>query len=375
MAQDVSYRTYYHHLFLLVLFLASSGASFQGFYSKWHFREFGTTEFLPRVSFTAMVDGTADRPYVYRQLLPFLANWIDAHVSEQNKDRMFSIQGPFGKPILTYFFDSPMAVNRAYFLRYTIIYLLVAISAFISVWSMYLVARSTGQPPGIACFAAVTMMLLMPFLLTGGGYFYDYPELAFLFIAFWMSFHFDWWWMIPVVALAAWNKESFLLFLPTLYPVLRLRATRKRALIGIAVLSLICATVYLCIRATFRHNPGGSVEFHLVEQIESIITPSRWFEYEVTYGLLAFRGINLISAGFVFGTFWFGWKKLPDFARQHTKLAAMINVPFFLLFGYPGEIRTLSLIYVGFLMLIAVNLSDLTDEQNRDSRTEMNPTL
>jgi len=370
MSHDGSYRVYFRCLFLFVLFVASSGASFHGFYSKWHFLEPGTAWYLPKDTFTAMVDGTADRPYVYRRLLPAVANWMDGHVSERAKDVLFAIKGPFGKPILTFFFDSPLALNRTYFLRYTIIYVMVSISAFISVWAMYLALRVVGQSSVTSALAAVTMILLMPYFLTGGGYFYDYPELAFLALAFLMSFRFAWWWMLPLVVLATWNKESFLLFIPTLYPILRVRSSRLSALIGTTVLCLTCVAVYLVIRVHFRGNPGSPMEFHLLKQIESMFSLSNWFEYDVTYGLLAIRGINLVSAGFVIGACRYGWGKLPDAVKRHARLAAAINIPFYLLFGYPQEIRTLSLLYPTLLVLIAVNLTDWIGEQSGEAKGE-----
>jgi hypothetical protein len=81
---------------------------------------------------------------------------------------------------------------------------------------MYLVCKSVGYAPATAALSAIVMILLMPYFLSVGGYLYDYPELAFLALAVWMALNFDWWWMIPVVALATWNKESFLAFIPAL---------------------------------------------------------------------------------------------------------------------------------------------------------------
>jgi hypothetical protein len=41
--------------------------------------------------------------------------------------------------------------------------------------------------------------------------------------------------------------------------------------------------------------------------------------------------------------------------RRHGKFAAAINLPLYFLFGNPGELRALSMLYVTFLLLIAVN--------------------
>src|SRR5450631_3104349 len=66
----------FHAMCLFVLFVVASAASFSGFYQKWHFREAGTRGWDAGAEFGKMIDGTARRPYIYRQLLPSAANWL-----------------------------------------------------------------------------------------------------------------------------------------------------------------------------------------------------------------------------------------------------------------------------------------------------------
>jgi hypothetical protein len=56
-------------------------------------------------------------------------------------------------------------------------------------------------------------------------------------------------------------------------------------------------------------------------------------------------------------TFWRGWRYLPATVQRHALVAAVINIPLYLLFCWPGEIRNLSLLYIVFLLLLAVNLN------------------
>ena len=104
------------------------------------------------------------------------------------------------------------------------------------------------------------MILLFPYFLTRGGFFYDFPELAFLVIAVWMALKFNWWWMLPLVALAAWNKESFLLFVPSLYPLIRLKSSRMRALAATAALGFtVLAQGLLPASISIREQPRWSL--------------------------------------------------------------------------------------------------------------------
>jgi hypothetical protein len=182
----------YQSVFFFVLFFAAAAASFNGFYMKWHLREAGTTQYIPRVSFEAMIDGTADRPFVYRQMLPMVANWIDARISIETKDAIFSARNSKGVSVLNFIFDSPVTGDAVHVVRYTIVYFEVALFAWIAVCAMYFAATAAGQPPVSAALGSVAVILFMPYFFTVGGYFYDYPELAFFALAVGMSIRFDW---------------------------------------------------------------------------------------------------------------------------------------------------------------------------------------
>ncbi len=315
-----------------------------------------------------MVDGTAARPFVYRQLVPALASWIaagvDASLSDSTRDWLY--KGNHGKPVGERFLDSPIASNPRYLLRYCAMYGIVFGFALFSVYLIYLLSNEMGHPPAASALTAIGMILIMPILITGGGYYYDYPELAFMVLAAWMTLKCDWRWMVPVVALATWNKESFLLFVPALYPLLRQRASRKGAILGMSVLGLVCAGVYLPLRIRFEHNPGGSIEFHAVDQLRFFFHLGALFtSLEKTYGLLAPRAIYIAALALMAWTALRGWRRLPERFRQHALIALAINVPLYLLFCQPGELRDLSMLYVTLIALLAANLTQWFDLQSR----------
>lgn len=352
----------YYGFCLFLLFFVTAAASFSGFYQKWHFRELESNGLgLTKCEFSLdhMVDGTAPRPFVYRQLLPMLANWVDSQVPRQVTDRLFEVKARrSGIPLREFIFNSPLVRDRTYFLRYIIIYFLVFLSALISAYAMYLLLRSMDYSPAVAAFCAVILLLIMPFVLSVGGYLYDFPELAFLALAVWMAFNFDWWWMIPLVALATLNKESFLFFIPTLYPFLRRRGSRFNALTGTAVLGSTCAVVYGVLRADFQHNPGETAQIHMGEQIQFILHPSQWFlPVEPTYGLPLIRSCNPLLIALILWTVWRGWRCLPKVIQQHIQIATIINFSLYFVLCAPGELRDFSFLYVSFLLLLATNLT------------------
>ena len=345
-----------------LLFFIAAAASFQGFYTKWHFREPGVlygagTSNERRFGLPEILDGTASRPFVYRQLVPSLANSLDRLIPREIKTHLYqsaSNESRFSDILLA----SPVARNPAYFFRYSIVYVVTFLFAWLSVFAMYLVCRAVDFPPAVRVFAPVVMILLFPYFMSNGGYFYDYPELAFLALAVWMALKFDWWWMLPLVAIATWNKESFLLVIPTLYPILRKRNSRRSARIGTALLALTSAAVGLALNLHYRHNPGGTVVSKWRAQITFLVHPMQFlFSWERTYGIPVFKTFTLLPVALIVWTVYRGWPRLPVEIRRHARIASVIIFPLFVLFCGPGEIRDLSMLYVVFLLVLAANLT------------------
>ena len=371
----------YYRVCCFALFFLAAAASFNGFYDKWNLRDTLNGSTQGTYLFEAMVDGTAARPFVYRQLLPMLANWIDARIPEQTKDLLFAQSGFHGvpsferdrAPLLYHLFFSQIAQSnsvvvrdRKYFMRYAIVYVLTFLFAWISVYAMYLAGRSAGYSPAVAALAAVAMILLMPYFMRVGGYFYDYPELAFFALVVWMAYRFNWWWIVPVAALATWNKESFLLFIPTLYPILRRKSSPLSALAGTGVLGICCAVVYFLLRVRYQHNPGETVQLHFIDHFRYLLSwpGSRYPFEETTYGLtVMIVAFDLLSLVLIVWTVWRGWPKLPQAIQRHGQIAAVINFPLYLFFCVPGEIRDLSMLFVTFFLLLAANLTRWIDEE------------
>lgn len=347
----------YREVCCCVLFFVAASASFNGYYDKWHFREPGVYGganpihgAMTKYSLADMLEGSAARPFVYRQLTPAIANWIDSAASKRTKDALWGL-------LARYQPASPMAVDPRYSFRYTVVYIVTFLFAWLAVAAMYLVCRALEMPPAARIFAPVIMILMIPYFLSVGGYFYDYPELAFLALAVWMGLKFDWWWMLPLVALATWNKESFLLVIPTLYPILRKRHSRISALVGTALLAVTCAAVYLAIRSHFSQNVGGAVLMQWPAQMEFLSQPRFLIWTEQTYGITNFRAFSLVPLALIAWTVWRGWRLLPLEIRRHGQIAAAINIPLYFLFCFPGEMRDFSMLYVIFMLLLAVNFT------------------
>ncbi|HLZ35066.1 MAG TPA: hypothetical protein VKP13_13710, partial [Nitrospira sp.] len=194
------------------------------------------------------------------------------------------------------------------------------------------------------------------------------PELAFLALAVWIILKFDWWWAIPVAALGAWNKESFLLIVPTLYPLIRRRTSRTAAFLGVVVLCSVCIAVYVPIWLRFSHNPGSTVAMRWLDQLRFFLHPrALLFSTQEAYGVRVLWASSVVPMALLIWTVWRGWRQLPPVIQRHGQIAAAINIPLYFLFCTPGELRDLSMLYLVFLLVLAVNLNELLGASNEAS--------
>lgn len=352
----------YRWFLLCCAYVVVAAAVMNGFYTKWRLNDGH-----PALGLAHMVEGTAHRPYVYRQFLPALANGIQAllppatvaRLSERLSDprRVSSRSG------LAMRYSASEALLPAVTLRYHLIYYLTFIALLASLFVMRRVAIQAGAGPVAATAAPALLALMVPFFLTEGGYFYDFVELLCIMSAVLLALGASRKTPVRLLALVAlgavatWNKEAFFFFTPALYPLLRRNLPRLQAAGAVAVLLLVCGCVYLALRMRYAGNPGTTVDFQLWDNLRYYADPGNWLRTESTYGVLLPRGFSMISVLAFAGIAVNGWPRLPQALRRHAQLALAINVPLFLLFCSPGEMRNLSMLYPSLLCLLALALA------------------
>lgn len=332
----------------LIVLLLAAAASFNGYYDKWGFREAPGGE---RFTAERMLGNTAERPFVYRQMNGWLTNRIADATPAAVKSTAQGLAVENGRSKLGP--DRVASASADWFWRYTILYGLTFAQWLAAVVVLYrLCRRFAGPPAGLA--ATVTFALLFPVLLTEGGNYYDFPELLFFAAATTCAVR---GWLVPLAVIAlvgTTNKETMVFFLPALVPFVAARLGPARALAACGALSVAAAGVYLLIRASFAGNPGGAFELHLFNNIGFYLNPLKLFGMEETYGVPLFRGYGLVILLFMGLVVRSGWREAPPALRQHLMLAALINAPLFFALAYQGEMRNLSLTFVGWTLLLAL---------------------
>ncbi|MYN09283.1 hypothetical protein [Pseudoduganella aquatica] len=319
-----------------------AAASFSGYIGKW-----GMRDNTARFSLEAMLDASADRPFVYRQLLPMLANGAARLVPERIQARVAEKLNP-----AKVYTKTSAAANPALGFRYVVVYYLSFLSLLGSVLLLHCIALDAGVGRLAALIAPAVLSLGFPYLQTIGGYFYDTAELLFFSLAYLLVSRRRIAWFFAILAPATLNKESFFFYIITLLPLLLAAYPRRKALAIAAAALLVSGLVNAAVKLHYAGAGGAPVELHLGDNLAAYLSLRTYSQMELTYGIMGPRQAFVPTLLLIATVFARGWRASPREVRQHMLLAAAVNLPLFVLFAAVAELRNLSLMFVGFAIVI-----------------------
>jgi hypothetical protein len=350
--------------FVVIIYFLSAAAAFDGYYTRYGFREN-----LPNFSLPSMVDGTANRPFVYRRLLPIIANAVDQSLPAKLKQELVAELIRPSNDLPSQHTRSGLrhgdADNPRYALRYHLIYFLDFLSLFAALFFARAVCIRAGASVFAATCAPCLFALGLPLLLSKGGYLYDLPEVLCLFAALFLAQRrSSWiaWLLIPASILGALNKETFIVFVVALIPFIVGRRSRIRDYLIVAGSLTGSVGTYLVIRRLYASNPGVTVEMHLLNNLAYYSNPLNLVTFDKTYGLLMLSGYSVLTIAVIGLLLSLSWRRQSGAVRRHAVLAAAMNFPLLLLFSAPGEIRNLSMLYPTLAFLIAGSIDRLVPQ-------------
>lgn len=229
-------NTYFYALCTYVVLLLATAAAFNGYFDKSRLVDWQSSpaDIYGATTIASLLDGSGGRPYVYRQLLPTMANGLAAAVPAGVQDKFYDARNGMGIPIRELFFDSPVAQLRPYFLRYWFVWGMEVAFCFATTFAAYKLAMAVGLSRAAATVSGIVFILLVPFIMEPHGSIYDLPEMTFLIASMIFAIQGRWAWLIVLAAIATFNKESYLFFIPTLYPLLQMRLTQTKVWAALA---------------------------------------------------------------------------------------------------------------------------------------------
>jgi hypothetical protein len=194
---------------------------------------------------------------------------------------------------------------------------------------------------------------LLPLSFLHGNFYYDFVELFFLSLLLLTAikgYYAGWLLLLPLAVL---NKESNILA-PFLYAAIVLGNSSKWiSRIFIAIGFAMSVGVYFFIKQKYSLNPGGTVIWQLGKNIDFWLTPKHYFLWHDFYApMIPFpRGFNIILLVVLASLLFRQWGEKPLFAKRLFILAALINIPLFLLFCQQDEMRNLSFLFLPIYLL------------------------
>ena len=331
---------------IAMIYAMVAAASFHGYYTKWRMSDLVSSQ-----SLVNMLDGTAARPFVYRQLLPQAATIIEQALPQGARlaieQRLNSAQGALRPPI------GAEATKQGYAVRYRIVYYATFLSLFLALFALRSVCLTLGLSQPAATAAPAVFALTIPILQTRGGYFYDLPELLAFALAARLALggHIVALLLLAVPATA--NKEAFFFYCLALPPLLMVRLSVRNAVAAALATAFVSGLTYLAIRLAYAENDGQNAILQLFDNVIFYANPLNLFLLDQTYGLPLFKGYGIVVFGWFAILMAYGWRVVPTSIHRHLQLAAIINVPLLLLFCAEGEVRNLSMLYVAIVALMA----------------------
>jgi len=356
--------------FALLLYMAVSASVLNTFMQTVSFRE-GSTEF----GFSKMLEGSADRPYVFRRLVPIIANYTASLVSPEKQpafverylDRYHLKQLYFEKGKFRQH-QTIEAWSPEYSIKYHTAYFILFLSLIGTLYCLRaLIPFASSNENPLTPFVPVIFILLLPLSFMLGNYYYDFVELFFLSLLLLTAIKGYYAWWLLFLPLAVLNKESNIL-VPFLYAAIMIGNSSKwRSRLFIGVSFTVSVGVYLFIKQKYSQNPGGTVMWKLGENIDFWLTPGNYFLWQDFYApmILFPRGLNIILVAVLTSLLFWQWGKKPLFAKRLFVVAMLINIPLFILFCWQDEMRNLSFLFLPVYLLIVNTL--LAPESGRIS--------
>jgi hypothetical protein len=332
------------------------------FLAKWGFRGDNA-----RTGLLRMMDGSAHRPYVYRRLAPdIVAIATDAVVPRlPPKTIDYLVEH---SPLIRYRVDELDGFgieswNLRKAVAFHVAYALVWLSLFGTLLASAALLHATRVSSWIQALATASLAIaLVPLIFVGGGYLYDPTEL-FLWTALLVVAVRRWLFCVPVLfTLMLVNKESALLAIPALLPILAHASgglSTKKGRVAAMIWAACLGVIGLCwlgfVRGRFASSPGEPREMWLFANLAFWTRPTSFFKFAPLFSpaLPSPRGANVLLLLLLFVPIRFGWKLVQRDIRWSTLILALLLAPLYLVNGYLDEIRALSLLFP-LLYLIAV---------------------
>jgi len=289
-----------------------------------------------------MVNGTADKPFMYRVLLPFIANKIIVNMPEKTRNTIAQVtkNNTMLKPIFA---------DRKWPIKYASEYYVVLILMYASLWGFvfslkYFFRGLFKTSERFVDAVSVLAVLSLPCLYWPYTYIYDFTTLFLFTLGLATMVRRKWISYLFIFVLACINKETTIL-LTCIYAIHFFKHQKLKVSTYIMLLFVQIAmfvSIKIFIDALFIHNPGTFVEFWLKRNIILLLRPYPIILYLQWFAL----GFFII----------YKWSEKPLFLK-HGLLILIPLLGTTLFWGWINELRDYYEVYPIVILLISHSMA------------------
>ena len=291
------------------------------------------------------------RPFQYRVLMPLLIRGIEAITPAFIKDSITALAAP---KIMANMERRDIASNKIniitkYVFRSVLYICLQILMIFFFLIALRLLANALKIfPKHLTDFVPLGIVLVMPVFYDSAVFIFDFPHLAIFTFGLYLLGRERWGWYMIIFALGLLNKETTV-FLAIVFALVFLNRLEKgrfwRLLAWQAVIFMV---IKLSLYLVFKESPGGTVEWHLPDNIKHLATLSNYFRFSpIGRGmLLPFyinipvpHGLNLPMFAVIIASVCYGWAGKPMFLKRALGYLVVV-IPIALAMALAWELRS-----------------------------------
>jgi hypothetical protein len=310
---DASERPWRGFQFVTLVLLNSAWI----FYAYLAVTQMGTFE---PAKLSRLLEGTAERPYVYRQLMPLLARSLSPVIPQALAEMLSSAPFPIRK---TFEALSEGGYHRAAAVVLTLIFF--SLVGFAYAQRYFLTTLGLTSSSEQLSLPLLAQVMILPFTIFF-GYIYDLPQVLLLTLCLAFLLERRWPGYFIALALASLNKETTVLVIPVFIIYYWSRLPRRTFITLLLAQGGVYAVLRFVLLYLYRDNPGTPM----------LITLRMHYEQYVAYPPSVL--ITLVFFAPLIYLMLRGWKHKHPFLRAGFVMFVMLLGLFFLA-GMPVEFR------------------------------------
>jgi len=299
-----------------------------------------------RAMFSEMVYGTAWKPFVYRTLLPTSVRVISDFIPEEiHKNLTKKVKDSFAASQVI----EKLKWESEYITEYIIALLLMYLSLLGFIWAFRnLFDKLYSSDLWFKNMITILLLFAIPamFQPNYSNYIYDFPALFLFTLGLFLLQKRNWKYFLILFFVSCFNKETTIL-LTLIFAIhfykdeILSRKLFSRLLITQILIFLV---VKIFLYSVFLNNPGGFVEFHLIDR-----------------NYLLFNGYSFttfVALLIIFLAIFSHWSSKPKFLKDSLWIAIPLII-LTLFFGFFDELRDYYEVFPIVILLISFNIAKI----------------